>query len=204
MCPAPGSPPSAAARKRCKMLISRRSGYHKLAIGVLAVFAAIAPAKSRAKDATLCEVGAADEFVDAACRLASAVGEPSLLPVPEGEAVSVRLFISRPFKLPSIVRVDIRSSRDASLSIRSMAPGWAHKAIRLNTNEIAAIQDQLNRSEFSQSIGTGCDPYLFLLAEEVKHDAYRSGFICNRAHADRFPVGPMIDEIMRNKLNFKG
>lgn len=154
----------------------------------------------------LCENASGQKIIEDACNLAQRLGESVFLSVPNGrDNLILRMFVSRPFMQASIIRVEIRSATDASLTVRSGGFVSVDKTITLSAAEIDTIKQYLARSRFHD---TGperdCAPDLFLLAEVVDNHAYRETAICNRADADEFPVGPLIDEIMRDRMNFRG
>jgi hypothetical protein len=61
----------------------------------------------------------------------------------------------------------------------------------------------LAKSEFN-GIGQdlACQPDLVVLAGMVQLNYYQTAMVCNRSGT--FPVLAVIDEIIRNKLNFRG
>ena len=172
---------------------------------VVSILAAQVPALARvAQNRELCVVPAQAKVIADACRLAEKLGEPRPLLAPSG-GIALRIFIARPFLSPTIVRIDISERGNVVLTLRSPGLTKPEKSVKIRAKNARAIRQGLADSEF-EGVGSAhdCNPEVYILAELADSSGYRTTAVCNRSGADKFPVGPVIDEVIRDRLNYRG
>jgi hypothetical protein len=133
--------------------------------------------------------------------LAGRLGETRVLEAPRGDgALILRFFIARPFQQAAILRVDIRSATDATMTLRSGGFVALHESTGLSPDEIAAIRKRYAAAPFVDTEGgQRCDADATIFIEAAEPAGFKTTALC-AGHEDDISLWGTVDEIMLNKF----